>query len=98
MMKRNIVRISLALVIILSLCLSVGSPAIAAKNDNKPVAWVTWSGSNRGGQGVAPHIVQKFHVKKLADGSVVGDAHLVYLKGYTFQNKLLSVHIEKYNL
>jgi hypothetical protein len=77
MMKRNIIRISLALVIILSLCLSVGSPAIAADNENKPVAWVTWSGSNRGGKNMAHHLVQKFHVKKMADENGNNVAYLL---------------------
>ena len=86
-MKRNMVRISLALVLILSLCLSIASPAIAAKPEepksNKPLAWVTWAGSNGKAKDEMPqgHMVTKFHVKMLSNGSLVGDMHIDYLDG-----------------
>ena len=94
-MKKNIVRISLALVLILSLCLSIGSPVIAADNDNKPVASVTWTGSNGKMKDVMSegHMVWKFHVKKLSDGSVFGDAWIKYLDAdFTYEYELIDAY------
>ena len=94
-MKRNIVRISLALILILSLCLSIGSPAIAADNDKKPVASVTWTGSNGKMKDVVSHrhMVWKFHVKKLTDGSVTGEARLTYLDtGVAYEYELIDAY------
>ena len=101
MMKRNIVRISLALMLILSLCLSIGSPAIAAKpeekNGNKPVASLTWTGSNGKVKDDFPlgHIVYKFQVKKLSDGSVFGDAFMkVFSDNATYEYELIDAYFD----
>jgi len=70
------------------------------KNDNKPVAWVTWAGSNGKAKDVMPqgHMVGKFHVKKLSDGSVVGDAHIKYLDGeFTYEYELYDAYFATEN-
>ena len=81
-MKRKIVRISLALAVVLSLCLSIGSPVIAADNGNKPVAWVN---AAINGNKIKPEdypqdtafirneVAIKASIKLLADGTYVGN-------------------------
>lgn len=70
-MKRKILRVTLALLIGLSLCLSMTLPVAAAgPNDNKPVAWVNHTSNTNNDP--AGHQALVFSVKLLADGTTVG--------------------------
>ncbi|HEY93936.1 MAG TPA: hypothetical protein G4O15_03225 [Dehalococcoidia bacterium] len=87
-MKKKILNMSLVLLLVLSVCLSVSFTAVA-KSDNKPVAWVNFTGADCGGKGHTPGQYEpvfpftkaplpqiQLMVKRLADGSTTGHCRL----------------------
>jgi hypothetical protein len=71
---RKVFIFSMVLTLSIILVVSVALPAAAkAPNDNQPVAWVTWGGSNANSKlEMGVHQQASILVKQLADGSTIG--------------------------
>jgi len=83
-MKKKIINISLALILVLSVCLSVTFSA-SAESGNEPVAWVNFTAAGAGYNGNPSdpgHPLPQVQVlaKRLSDGSTTGHARMRFLK------------------
>ena len=77
-MKKKAAFISLALIIVLSLCLSAALPVTANNPGNKPVAWVNFGGCTANDRDIYGFSNHAISVKLLSNGTTTGhiSAHM----------------------